>query len=335
MDSRRVLAILSVVLLSPVSAVDAIDPAFENHETGRLASELFRFCNSSDADRLAYCDGYIQGATYIWKFQHACSSLKREEQLFCAGMEDARTSMEEAMSTCADCDQPEGRRKFRDELRAAGDLCVADERHDEKYCAGYNAWIEFAAANLMPFEPIETGQAAKDIGLYHATGDIFLHLWASKEIHGFVPCLSVEISPEQMRKVFVKFVQDNPAQEEGPSAVIALEKALYYGLCPGPELGLKPHMEQCISWDRADGGQGARNLCEGAVSIEFVSRSGNNLEMEVERRVIPGKSFLADPKLSRMPWMFTVCPVDHISSPSFGEENGDAIRASRYSCVPK
>lgn len=328
MGLKLVLATVSLMFLSAVSAADPLDPAFDNPETGRLASELFQFCDSSDPDKLAYCEGYISGAAYIWKFQHACSSVRREDQLFCAGAEDARTSLQEAISACADCDQPEGRHKFRDELRAAGDICAADESHDENYCAGYNAWIEFAAANLMPFQPIEAGQNAKDIGFSHATGDIFLHLWASSEIHGFVPCLEWKVRPEQMREVFVKFMRDNPAQQTGSTAVIVVEKALYYGLCPGPELGLKPHMEQCISWDPVGGQFGATNLCDEEVAIEFVSQS-----REIERLEIPGKSFLASSKLSGMPWMFTVCPMGHGSSVPFQTENSDTIRASHYSCL--
>jgi hypothetical protein len=328
MGLKQVLAAISAVLLSAICAADRLDREFARPELGRTASGLFRFCNSTDTDRLAYCEGYIRGAAYIWKFQHACSSASREDQLFCAGLEEARTSLEEAMSACADCDQPDGLRRFRDELRAAGDICATDEGHDENYCAGYNAWIEFAVANLIPFQPIEAGQNAKDLGFSHAVGDVFLHLMASSEIHGFVPCLEWEVRSEQMREVFVNFMRDNPAQETGSSAVIALARALYYGLCPGPELGLKPHMEQCISWDPVGGQHGARNLCDEEVVIEFASRS-----REIERLEIPGKSFRADKRLSGMPWMFTVCPNGHVSSVLFDAENSDAIRASRYSCV--
>ena len=333
MDLKQVLATVSVVLLSAVCAANPPDPTFENPETGRMASSLFQLCDSSDPDRLAYCEGYIRGAAYMWKFQTVCSSVKREDQLFCAGVKEARMSIQEAMSACTDCDQSEGLHRFLDELRSAGDICTTDKGRDEHYCAGYNAEVELTISQLVAFQDIEVGQSAGEIGFSHGLGDIFLHLMASSEIHGFVPCLEWEVRPEQMREIFVKFMRDNPAQQTGASAVIAFEKALYYGLCPGPKLGLKPHMEQCISWDPVGGQHGASNLCEEAVVIEFVSEYRGESDMEIGRLVVPGKGFRADSKLSGMPRMFTVCPIDHISSVPFEAENSDAIRASHYSCV--
>lgn len=333
MQLKRVFATVSLVLLSAVCAAKPLDPAFERPETGRMASELFQSCISTDRDRLAYCEGFIRGAAHIWKAQQACSSTARTDQLFCAGFEEARTSLQEVLSECADCDQREGRRRFRDELRSAGEICTAGENRDENYCAGYNAQVEMTIAHLLPFQPIEAGQIAGDVGLSHALDDAFLHFWGSKEFGGFAPCLAVETRPKQMREVFVKFMQDNPAQQTGSTAVMALEKALYYGLCPGPQRGLKPHAEQCISWNRVEGHDGAKNLCDEEVAIEFVSKLGGDSNLEIERLEVPGEAFRADSKLSGMPPMFTVCPIGYVSSVPFNAENSDAIRASRYSCV--
>ena len=335
MALKRVFATVGLVLLSAVCAAKALDPAFERPETGRLASGLFQMCISTDRDSLAYCQGFMRGAGNIWKVQHACSSTARTDQLFCAGFEEARRSLQESLSECADCDQQEGLRRFRDELRSAGEICTAGENRDENYCAGYNAQVEMTIARLLPFQPIDAGQIAEDAGLSHALDDAFLHFWGSKEFGGFAPCLALETPPKQMREVFVKFMRDNPAQQVGTTAVIALEKALYYGLCPGPQRGLKPHVEQCISWERVEGHDGARNLCDEEVAIEFVSKLGGDSSFEIERLEVQGGAFRLNSKLSGMPPMFTVCPTGYVSSVPFQAENSEPIRASRYSCVRK
>ncbi len=185
----------------------------------------------------------------------------------------------------------------------------------------------------MPFQAIEADQKASEVGFSHAVEDVILHLWASSEFGSFAPCLAVKVRPGRMKEVFVEFMRENPAQETSSSALITLEKALYYGLCPGPERGLKPHMEVCISWERDGDKHGARNTCDETVVVEFVPKYRGNSDMQVERLVIPGKTFQADSKLSGMPPLFTVCPIDYISAVPLQAENSDAIRASRYSCV--
>ena len=104
---KRGLAIVSLALLTAVCSAAPLAPEFERPELGRTASGLIGFCNSTDPDRLAYCVGYIRGAAHLWKIQWACESTAREDQLFCAGVKAARTSIQEAMSTCDDCDQPD------------------------------------------------------------------------------------------------------------------------------------------------------------------------------------------------------------------------------------
>jgi hypothetical protein len=113
MDLKQVLASINFVLLSSACLADPLDQAFEKADTGRLASELAQLCTSSDLDRLAYCNGYIREATHLWKYQPACASLARESRLFCAGAESARTSIQEAISACTHCDEPEGLRRLR------------------------------------------------------------------------------------------------------------------------------------------------------------------------------------------------------------------------------
>jgi hypothetical protein len=195
MDLKQVLTSFNLILLSAICLANPLDQAFEKADTVRLATELVQLCTSNDLDRLAYCKAYIRGAAHFWKSQSACASLARESQLFCAGAESARTSMRDAISACADCDQREGLRRFRDELKTGGDICTTEKGRDEHYCAGYNAEVEITIARLMPFQPIEAGQSARDVGLAHAFEDVFLHLWGSGEFGAFAPCLDIGCAP--------------------------------------------------------------------------------------------------------------------------------------------
>ncbi len=284
MDLKQVLTSFNLILLSAICLANPLDQAFEKADTVRLATELVQLCTSNDLDRLAYCKAYIRGAAHFWKSQSACASLARESQLFCAGAESARTSMRDAISACADCDQREGLRRFRDELKTGGDICTTEKGRDEHYCAGYNAEVEITIARLMPCQPIEAGQSARDVGLVHAFEDVFLHLWGSGEFGAFAPCLELDVRPEQMSKVFAQFMIENPAQQRDTSAVMALEKALYYGLCPGQEHGLIPHMEQCTKWGYDNGNLETRNDCDEAVAVQFMEQRKD----VIERRLAHG-----------------------------------------------
>jgi len=195
MDLKQVLASFNLVLLSAACLANPLDQAFEKADTGRLASKLVQLCTSKDLDRLAYCKAYIRGATHLWKYQSTCASLARERRLFCAGAESARTSIQDAISACADCDQPEGLRRFLDELKTGGDICTTAKGRDEHYCAGYNAEVEITIARLIPLQPIEAGQRARYVGLAHALEDVFLLLWGSSEFGAFAPCLDIGCAP--------------------------------------------------------------------------------------------------------------------------------------------
>jgi hypothetical protein len=329
---KQKIVAFGLVLFSGACLANSLDQDLAKADTGRTASELIRLCTSADPDRLAYCEGYITGATHLWQRRFACESLAYDDKLFCAGAGDARTSIEETLSACRDCDQTEGRRKLRDELRAAGDICTPDERRDEHYCSGYNAEVEFIAAKLLPFRPIEAGESAMDAGLSHAVGDFVLHIWGSREIHKFVPCLQVEVRSEEVRTILLDFVRENPEQPRDTTAVIILAKALYYGLCPGPEQGLKPHMEQCTKWGYDNGQFGTKNVCDKAVFVQFQEKG----EEVIEQQLNPGEALRTGrTRASRGWWMFATCPAAHHSSPALSQENNDAIRASRYSCVRK
>lgn len=322
------------MLAFTVCFADSLDPELSKSDAPRTVPELVRLCMSEDAGRLAYCEGYIVGAVYLWKANFACESLARNDQLYCAGAKDAQSSIEETLSACPDCDQTVEREKLRDALRGAGNLCTPDERHDEYYCKGYNATIEFNTANLLPFQTIDAREGHRYAGLSHGVNDFILHLMGSADIHYFVPCTQFDRSPEDIRTIFLRFVGEYPAQVNDSAAVIGLGKALYYGLCPGPEQGLKPHMEACTTWDYENGKFGTRNVCDKAVFVQLREEGRSLIETELK----PGEALLTGrtrEQQRRGWWMFSACPVGYVSLPAFTEANKDEIQASRYSCVPR
>ncbi len=175
----------------------------------------------------------------------------------------------------------------------------------------------------------------------------FLALYAVEEFHHFSPCLDRAVSPEQMRKVFVKFMQDYPAQQyvsgqwfrkkvsaDEMIAIMVLKKALYYGLCPGPKLGLKPHMEYCTQFDHLNGEIGTRNARDEPVFVRFLA-TGKGL---IEGQLASGEVLLTGCNGGQSEykhWMFVTCPAGHVSAPSLAEENRETVVSSRYSCVSR
>ena len=333
MRARQQMLAMSLMLVFAVCSADTLDPEIANTDAPRTTSELVRLCVSDDPDRSVYCDGYIAVAVFLWKASLACDSHAPNDQLFCAGATDARSAVEETLSSCSECDQEVEREKLRDALKAAGDLCIPDERHNEHYCAGYNAAIEFATVSLLPFQTPDVRDGPRYAGLLHGANDLILHLMASADIHYFMPCIQLDVPQEDIRAIYLHFVSEYPAQTSDLAAVISLAKSLYYGLCPGPERGLKPHMEACTTWDYENGEFGTRNVCDKAVFVQF-KEEGQGL---IERELKPGETLLTG--RSREPdrrvwWMFSTCPLDYVSTPVFTEANKDEIQASRYSCVP-
>ena len=219
-------------------------------ENPRSATDLVSFCTSADAKEQEYCDGYIDGATLIWKYGTACASLAQSDQSFCAGVNAAQKRTQEVLQACRDCsigefrpelkDSPihgqlfmERMQKFRDEMKAAMDVCTPGEPHDKYYCAGYNATVANGIAELGVMYPNGESEDARRLGLGDAESDVGLHLLASEEFYEIRPCLQHAIGPQQVKDIFLEFIQENPEQQRGSTAIVVMAKALYRIHCPG------------------------------------------------------------------------------------------------------
>ena len=66
-------------------------------EFGRATSEFINLCASTEVERLAYCEGYIDGALHFWKLGNDQISYgksdKSLEEPWNMGMEDAMRDM--------------------------------------------------------------------------------------------------------------------------------------------------------------------------------------------------------------------------------------------------
>lgn len=353
---RTMIVAMSLFASMQVALADesSLEKDLANAETGRSASELIKLCTSADPDRLTYCEGYIDGAMHIWKYITACQSPTISDQSFCAGVKFAEKVNLEAFSACRDCnfgsfrpelgDKPirlqlykERMREFSKALRATLGICSPDERRDEHYCSGYNAQVANTLAEDLLTYPNIVPKGVRDLGLGHAAGDVGIHAFASEEFFEFRPCIQTAIGPQQARKIFLEFMRDNPEQQRS-TAIMAMAKALFYSVCPGPEEGLRPHMEQCTTWEYDDDNFGTENTCDKAVVIQFMVKD----QPAIERQLKPGETFRTGLSRSQtIGWMFTTCPVGYVSSVPFLPEEDDAfidpspIKASLYSCVRK
>ena len=337
MALRRAIAICGAALLAGISS--GLHAQLKNP---RSTSDLASLCTSTDAERLAYCEGYLVGAAHLWKVMAACSSPASGEKRFCAGAQAAYEKFQEALQNCNGCRSdsvPDFRKRrlaFLDEITAALGICAPgwEWERTKEYCTGYNeeaaksiAW--YAAAYLR-----DERKGARDRGLGEGAGEVTVYLFAPELLEAFVPCLTSSVRPDELRKAFVEFVHEYPEQLRIDFPILALQKALFYELCPGPEKGLRPHMEVCTVWDYDGGQYGTRNACDEPVVIRF--RSG--VREAVEREVGPGGEFrtgLGRSDIRDDGAVFTVCPVGYESSPPFDSRNPEAIRKSFYSCVPK
>ena len=327
MTLKQKITIFSLTFLLNACWAGSLEKELALTEDWRLASELVGLCTSSEPQRLAYCEGYIESAAHFWKLQTACPSLKKSDMLYCAGAKDANEKISKALKACKDCDMT----KFPDDLKNIMGECKPGKYYVEDYCLGYNSETANSIADFsMRPQLYNIPKSARKLGMGHAVSDVGLHLFASREFHGIRPYVRITTSPQQAKKILLQFIRENPEQQLNSSAIMLLAKALFYGLSPDPiSRGLKPHMENCIKWVRKNEKHGAMNICDKSVVINF---NFNKIEQQV---VIPGKTFSKDSRLSQMPWMFTACPVGYVSSVPFLPENEKEIRASSYSCVRK
>lgn len=317
--------------------------------------ELIRVCTSPRAEDIAYCEGYIEGAAHIWKFRAACDPSTDVSRSYCSGLQSAHDEILEAYKACTDCsagrivpnekglptfkENPgytERIWKFRDELKAMMGVCSADGERDSAYCDGYNAEVKQHLAALSVNALKDPAQDARSRGLGEGSGQADATMFGTADFFEFAPCVRPELSAQGMKEVLLRFVRDNPEQQRGAYPVLLLQKALFYGVCPGPSAGLKPHMEQCTEWDYEGNEYVARNTCNRPVVVRFQAAMIAS-EQTKESQVNAWQTFrtgLTRFEMEGNDWIFTVCPVGHVSDVPFSPQNAE-IRASRYSCVRK
>jgi len=335
MNLRQKITIFSLTFLLNTCWASSLEQKLALRDSDRLTSELVRLCTSTDPDRLAYCEGYIEGATHLWKLHTACASLAKNDLSFCAGAINAREKFSKALEACKDCDMT----RSPDDLKIIMGVCKPGKYHDEHYCSGYNSETVNSIA-FFSVPHLRNINIPRNLGLSHAASDVGVQIMGNTgEFLEFQPCVQIAIAPKQVRKILLEFVRENPELQVNSSAIMILEKALFYDFCPGPTpQRLKPHLENCIKWasTRRDSKLGWRNICNKAVVIEFHSYLPGKPGLNIERQVIPGKTSTKHPRHSGgKPSLFTVCPVGYVSSVPFTEENRGDIRASRYSCIRK
>jgi hypothetical protein len=195
--------------------------------------DLIGVCTSARAEDVAYCEGYIEGAAHIWKFQ---------------GVPD--------LSELRDPPQDPRRRGFGEGSFQA-------------------SAIMFVIADSLAFRP----------------------------------CFERESSAQEMKEALLQFVRDNPEQQRGAYAVLLLQKALFYGVCPGPSARLKPHMEQCAEWDYDGDEYVAKNTCNRPVVVRFQAAMIAS-EQTKERQVNAWQTFrtgLTRFEMEGSDWIYTVC----------------------------
>ncbi len=288
--------------------VDEGPYAFYDSDLPMPASYLLDRCHSFHPDNAAYCGGYVDGVAHLWKWKTSCESSLPTDQSFCAGVNAARDHAEP---------------------RASSATCMPDNQRDKNYCSGFNKQLAIDRAGDAVLR-LDVPDDSRLHGLGRAKLDVDLHLWGSGEFYEFVPCVLQKMTSEELVDVLLQFIREHPEQRRETTAIIMLAKALFYGVCPGPELGLQPHMEQCTKWDLRDGLFGTVNSCDQPVAVRYQIED----DPPIERRLEPGE-VVSTGSTERPAWWFMTCPVGYVSTVSLFPENREAISASRYSCIEK
>lgn len=312
---------------------------------------LVDLCSTSDPHKRAYCEGYVDGAMQLWKRSTACQSALGSDQSFCRGVAAAESRVQEVLEACQDCNPAEFRPDLDDpaergrsfiehmqdfvaEARETLEKCSPHAPFDEHYCNGFDAQVENSLASLAV---MYQGDEAAEPGLHgrgQAQNDLVMHLWASKEIYRFQPCVRPATTPGDARNSLLEFVRERPDQLGDTTATIVFAKALYYRVCPGPKTGAQPHMEHCTTWDYDDGQFGTRNTCGAPVYVQFLAPG----QRSIERRLDPDESLqsgLNRAQIDGLSWMFTTCPAGYMSSLPLGPQNRTQIAASHYDCIER
>lgn len=305
-------------------------------DKGPMSSEdLLAVCRSTGAEESEYCDGYIDGASLMWRYWTACQSQASGDRSFCAGADASMKKSQEFRAACGDCNSGNKERlqRFPEEMKAALRVCSPDPDRDRDYCDGYNAQSEKEVDFTITFSESEA-ITASGLGRGHASRDMFASLWVlTGEMHQFAPCLSRATDAARIKDVLLDFAQENPEQGQSSTAIMLLAKALYYRSCPGVSWQFRPHAEHCTKvWDYYDGQFGTRNTCDEPVVVWLMTHSD---QAAMVRELKPGEIFRSGltREQIRSGWVFATCPVGHVTSIPIGPQSREEIAKGRYHCV--
>ena len=206
-------------------AVLSIVPVYAQTRSVMRTSELIGLCTSADVDEQQVCDGYHAAIAHLWT-RIACPLSSVDGQAYCSGATDADRAFDEALEPCAEaCSSREAEPTTREDALALEECirtcastnladslrCAPDEAHSETYCLAYNVAMEL---NLVPAGEAARSDNGREWGMSRGVRDHFMYAFMSVdtafELYDFVPCLETWIRAEDLRDVFLDFVDRNP-----------------------------------------------------------------------------------------------------------------------------
>jgi hypothetical protein len=305
-------------------------------------------CAAEDADRVAYCEGYLEALIHYLKYKSSCMSDEILDRTYCQGATDAQEKIHAAYQSCKDCDfesfrpdlQDDAERlqlfnkrlkSFHDELEITLGTCELGGDRIKNYCLGFNAEKNLGVS--MNLGSDETPENAYKMGVSDVASDLFATVYAYGH-NALKACVPVSLTPEEAKDILLEFVRENPEQQIDTIAPLLVAKALFYKLCQTAiSQEMKPHVEQCLQWSHSHAEPGVMNICDKTIVIIFVLERASGPELKTEQLVIKGGHFHADKRLLRAPWRSTACPEGYVSSVPFDADNLDTIAASDYGCI--
>ena len=298
----------------------------------RSMADLLNWCKTSQDEKRQYCEGYINGTVYNWRAATACQSPDYNDQSFCAGVIAARDGQDRYRSICTNCSDSSLSEETETRELDVLDSCLVPNRSGRHYCAGYNSQTDFERITSMSTDsPVDTDDT-RALGFAQGAEESALHafalLWVGQEPF-WAPCVGADTRMEDMVGAIDEFIRTYPELQYRDAPADLIAKALFYGLCPGPEGQWLPHLEHCTKWDFKNLNLGTENSCSKPISIHFETGRGEVKTGEVN----PGARF--DSGLNTKSYFYTVCPPGHVSSLPMTPANREALRNSHYHCVKR
>ena len=301
-------------------------------ESLRSMADLLNWCKSSEDEKREFCEGYIDGTIHNWRAATSCQSPDFNDQSFCAGVIAARDGNDQYRQICKTCNESTGLKETETREINVLDNCLVPNRSGKHYCFGYNSQAEFERITSGPADTPRDTDDARALGFAQGAEESVLHsfalLWVGEEPF-WVPCIGADTRMENMIDAIDEFVGKYPELLQRSTPTQLMAKAIFYGLCPGPEEHWMPHLEHCTSWEFENLKLGTENTCRKPIFIQFESGSGEVIKGEVN----PGARF--NTGLYTKNYVYTVCPPGYVSSLPITPGNREAIRNSHYHCVKR